>query len=123
MSRVALVFDDSLTVRKLVSRCLQQAGFEVMESANGKEALESAQKQPFALVVTDHNMPIMDGVEFVQSARDLEQHKFTPIVFLTTEGDNTKREGAKPAGVTAWTIKPFSPEKVLSVVNRVVGAS
>jgi two-component system chemotaxis response regulator CheY len=123
MSRVALVVDDSLTVRKLVSRCLQQAGFEVIEATNGKEALESAQKHPFALIVTDYNMPIMDGLEFVRSARDIEQHKFTPIVFLTTEGDTAKKDEAKAAGVTAWIIKPFSPEKVLSVVNRVVGAS
>lgn len=122
MSKSALVVDDSLTIRKLVGRCLQQAGFEVVEAPNGKEALDLAQKRPFSVIITDYNMPVMDGLEFVRGARDIEQHKFTPIIFLTTEVESDRKAQAQSSGVTAWIGKPFSPDKVMSVVNRVVPA-
>ena len=123
MSKVALVVDDSVTIRKLVSRSLQQAGFEVIEAGDGKEALAALEKRTVNVIITDYNMPVMDGLEFMRGARDTAQHKFTPIIFLTTEADAGKKEAARAAGVTAWVVKPFAPDKILSVVNRVVPTS
>jgi two-component system chemotaxis response regulator CheY len=122
VSKSALVVDDSVTIRKMVSRCLQQAGFETVDAANGKEALTALESHRVSVIITDFNMPVMDGLDFVQRVRESASHKFTPIVFLTTEVDPGKQAEARAAGITAWVIKPFTPDKVLSVVNRVVPA-
>lgn len=121
MSKQALVVDDSLVIRRMVAMALTAAGFEVALAANGKEALDKAQTQSFAIVITDLNMPVMDGLELIRGLRDIAAHKFTPIIFLTTETDSTKRDEAREAGATAWIQKPFQPEKILSVVNRIAG--
>ncbi len=123
MSRLALVVDDSIAMRKIVSRTLQGAGFSVVEAANGKEGLDALSKQVVNLIITDYNMPVMDGIEFMRGLRETEAHKFTPVIFLTTEVEETKRNEARAAGATAWLAKPFSPEKVLAVVNKVVPES
>ena len=119
MSKNALVVDDSLVIRKLVSQTVQGAGFAVVQAANGKEALELARGQAFALVITDLNMPVMNGLELIKELRAQPDHRFTPIVFLTTEVDEQLRAEARAAGATAWIQKPFHPEKVLSVVQRI----
>lgn len=123
MSRTALVVDDSVTIRKLVSRTLQQAGFEVLEAANGQEGLNAIKGRALSIIITDVNMPVMDGLEFIRGLRDTAEHRFTPVIFLTTEVEATKRDQAKAAGATGWLVKPFSPEKILSVVQRVVPAA
>ncbi|MCA9599529.1 MAG: response regulator [Myxococcales bacterium] len=121
MSNVALVVDDSRSIRMLVSKVLKQAGFEVMEAENGKDALAKlTEKSSVQLVITDLNMPVMDGLELIRAIRQDAQHKFTPVVFLTTESEEAKKEEAKSAGATGWIIKPFHPEKVMTVVRRVV---
>ena len=121
MSNVALVVDDSRSIRMLVSKVLKQAGFEVMEAENGQQACELAtEKSSVQLVITDLNMPVMDGLELIRAIRQDAQHKFTPVVFLTTESEEAKKEEAKSAGATGWIIKPFHPEKVMTVVRRVV---
>lgn len=122
MSRLALVVDDSLSMRKIVSRTLQGAGFEVVEAANGKEALDALAARTVNVVITDYNMPVMDGIEFMRGVRETEKDKFTPVIFLTTEIEDAKRDEARAAGATAWIAKPFSPEKILEVVNKVVPA-
>jgi two-component system chemotaxis response regulator CheY len=120
VSKVALVVDDSVTIRKLVSRSLQGAGFATVEAANGREGLDALERGPVTIIITDYNMPVMDGLEFVRGLRETEKHKFTPVIFLTTEIEGAKKAAALAAGVTAWVVKPFSPEKILSVVHRVV---
>ncbi|MDB4942180.1 MAG: Chemotaxis regulator - transmits chemoreceptor signals to flagelllar motor component CheY [Labilithrix sp.] len=121
MAKFALVVDDSMVIRKMVSMALQAAGFEVSQAANGQEALDKATAQPFNIVVTDLNMPVMNGLDFIRAVRGVAAHKFTPIVFLTTESDEKLREEARAAGATAWVQKPFQPEKIMSVVNRIAG--
>jgi two-component system chemotaxis response regulator CheY len=122
MSRLALVVDDSLSMRKIVSRTLQGAGFEVVEAANGKEGLDALAARTVNVVITDYNMPVMDGIEFMRGVRETEKDKFTPVIFLTTEIEDAKRDEARAAGATAWIAKPFSPEKILEVINKVVPA-
>ncbi len=120
MPKTVLIVDDSMVVRKLVSKTLTEAGFTIVEAPNGKEALEVAKKNAdLALVITDQNMPVMTGIEFIRELRQQASHKFTPVVFLTTESQETLRDEAREAGATAWIVKPFNPEKVLSVVQRI----
>jgi two-component system chemotaxis response regulator CheY len=120
MAKIVLVVDDSLVIRKLVTQTLKGAGFETIEAPNGKAGLELAKTHgELALVLTDQNMPVMSGLEFIQALRLEPAHKFTPVVFLTTEDDDQMRGDARAAGATAWIVKPFHPDKVLSVVNRI----
>lgn len=119
MSKTALVVDDSVTIRKLVGATLKKAGFEVVEAPNGAEGLARAKQGAFTLVITDLNMPVMDGIELIRALRAEPAYKFTPVVFLTTEIEESKRDDARAAGATAWVQKPFTPEKVLAVVQRI----
>lgn len=120
MTKLALVVDDSLVIRRLVGQTLKGAGFEVVEAANGADALVLAKAHgDIALVMTDQNMPKMSGIEFIQALRQEPGHKFTPVVFLTTESDDASRQTARDAGATAWIVKPFNPEKILAVVQRI----
>ena len=119
MSKTALVVDDSLSIRKLVARTLQQAGFSVLEAANGQEGLDRLKGQPVSLVITDLNMPVMDGLEFIRSLRDEPDHRFTSVVFLTTEVDEKHKLAARAVGATAWIVKPVHPEKVMTVVRKI----
>jgi two-component system, chemotaxis family, chemotaxis protein CheY len=120
VSRCVLIVDDSMTIRKLVSKVVLAAGFEVLEAGNGKEALERLQGRAVDLVITDLNMPVMDGLEFIRAVREDETRKFTPVVFLTTEIDETKKEQAREAGATGWIVKPFHPDKVMTLVRRIL---
>ncbi|AKU94039.1 Chemotaxis regulator - transmits chemoreceptor signals to flagelllar motor components CheY [Labilithrix luteola] len=119
MTKLALVVDDSMVIRKMVTATLKQLGFETVEAGNGKDALSVAQGKTLALVITDLNMPVMNGLEFIRELRADASHKFTPIVFLTTENENQIREDARAAGATAWVVKPFHPDKIISVIQRV----
>lgn len=118
MSR-ALVVDDSPTMRQMIGLALNRAGFEVTTAANGKEGLVSAAK-PFELIITDINMPEMDGIAFIQGVRQLTLHKFTPVLVLTTEASGQRKDQGRVAGATGWLTKPFDPEKLLAVVRKVV---
>jgi len=120
VTKLALVVDDSIVIRRLVGQTLRGAGFEVIEAANGADALGLAQSHAeITLVMTDQNMPKMSGVEFIHALRLEPSHKFTPVVFLTTESDDSMRQTAREAGATAWIVKPFNPEKLLAVVQRI----
>jgi two-component system chemotaxis response regulator CheY len=118
VSKVVLIVDDSVTIRMLVSKVLQAAGFEVLQAANGREGLDRLNGRAVTLVITDLNMPVMDGIEFIRALREDPNHKFTPVVFLTTESEASKKEEARAAGATGWIVKPFHPDKVMSVVHR-----
>lgn len=116
-----LAVDDSLSIRKSLSFILSQEGYEVVEAEDGVDALEKAQAEKFALIITDINMPRMDGIELTKQIRQTQGYKFTPIIALTTENQQEKMEEGKAAGATGWIVKPFTSEKLLAVVKKIVG--
>lgn len=120
MSRTALVVDDSTSMRSMVAFTLKQAGFSVVESANGQEALGALDRASVQLVITDLNMPVMDGISFIREARKRPALKFTPILMLTTEAGDAKKQEGRAAGATGWIVKPFNPEQLLGVVKKVL---
>ncbi|MCF6345162.1 MAG: response regulator [Thiomicrorhabdus sp.] len=115
-----LAVDDSKSMRQMVSMSLKSAGHDVTEAEDGAVALAIAQKEQFDLVVTDINMPNMNGIELVTALRAMPNYKFTPLLCLTTESSGDMKAKGKAAGATGWIVKPFSPEKLLSVISRVV---
>lgn len=116
-----LAVDDSASMRQMVAFTLKSAGHEVVEAVDGKNALDIAQKQSFNLVLTDVNMPNMDGLTLTKELRALPSFKFTPILILTTEAGGDKKTQGKAAGATGWLVKPFNPEQLLSTIKRVLG--
>jgi len=120
MGHCILTVDDSSTMRQMITFTLKGASFEVVEAGDGVEALEVAKGKKLSLIITDVNMPRMDGITLVQRLRALPEFKFTPILVLTTESDTSMKLRGKEAGATGWIVKPFSPEKLLDVVNKVL---
>ncbi len=120
MTKTALVVDDSMSIRQMVCFTLQSVGFETIEGVNGASALEVANQQPLDLVITDLNMPVMDGITLVKELRAQPTYKFTPILLLTTESQQEKKLEGKAAGATGWMVKPFNPDQLLEVVKKVV---
>ena len=120
MSPCILTVDDSSTMRQMITFTLKGANFDVIEAGDGVEALEVAPGKKLALIITDVNMPRMDGLTLVARLRALPEFKFTPILVLTTESDASMKQKGKEAGATGWIVKPFSPEKLLDVVNKVI---
>lgn len=121
MARTALTVDDSKTMRDMVSFTLKGAGFEIIEAEDGQQALDRLGSAAVDVVVTDLNMPVMNGFDLIRALRAKDQYKFTPILMLTTEGDDSKKAEGKAAGATGWVVKPFNPEKLVQVVNKVCG--
>ena len=121
MAKRVLTVDDSKSVRQLISFALQTEGYEVVEAADGREALELLENQRFDLIFTDLNMPVMDGIALIRSTRARPDCRFIPIVMLTTESADTRKQEGKEAGATGWIVKPFQPELLTSVVKRLVG--
>ncbi len=120
MSKTILTADDSASVRQVVTFTLKSAGYEVIEAADGQQAL-SKLTQPIHLVITDLNMPVLDGIGVIKGVRGSAQHKYVPIVVLTTESQESKKQEARAAGATGWIVKPFKPEQLLAVVKKVLG--
>ena len=116
-----LAVDDSASMRQMVSFTLKSAGHEVVEAVDGKNALDIAKKESFNLVITDVNMPNMDGLTLTKELRGLPNFKFTPILILTTEAGGDKKMQGKAAGATGWLVKPFNPDQLLSTIKRVLG--
>jgi two-component system chemotaxis response regulator CheY len=115
-----LAVDDSASMRQMVRFTLEGAGYKVVQAADGVEALELARNGPVDLVLTDVNMPRMDGIALVRELRSLDSYKFVPMLVLTTEsGQETKMRG-KQAGATGWIVKPFNPEQLLATIGRVL---
>ena len=115
-----LLVDDSTSMREMVSFTLREAGHDVSEAEDGVEALAFAKKTPVNLVITDVNMPNMDGITLTGELRTLDDYKFVPILILTTETGTAKKEQGKVAGATGWIEKPFDPDHLLATVNRVL---
>jgi len=119
MPRRILIVDDSKTMREMVSFTLKTGGFEIVEAEDGIKALELLAKTAVEAIITDINMPNMDGVTLVRRLRAQAKFKATPILILTTEGSDDKKQQGRSAGATGWIVKPFAPEKLLQVVNKV----
>lgn len=116
-----LAVDDSASMRQMVAVTLKAAGYEVVEAGDGAAALQLAKSKSFSLVLTDVNMPKMDGITLTRELRALPAYKFTPILTLTTESAVDKKQEGKAAGATGWLVKPFNPEQLISTVKRVLG--
>ncbi|MBR4450099.1 MAG: response regulator [Treponema sp.] len=116
-----LAVDDSVSIRKSISFILGQEGYEVVEAVDGNDGLAKARAEKFDLVITDINMPGMDGIELIKNLRQEASYKFTPLIALTTENQMSKMEEGKAAGATGWIVKPFVAEKLLAVVKKVTG--
>ncbi len=119
MSKRALVVDDSKTMRDMVTFTLKKEGFDVTEAEDGMGALDKSTSGAYDLVISDVNMPRMDGITLTQKLRQNGAFKATPILILTTEADANKKAAGKAAGATGWIVKPFDPDQLLGVVRRV----
>lgn len=120
MTRI-LAVDDSASMRQMVSFTLKGAGFDVREATDGVEALAIAKAEKFDLVLTDVNMPNMNGIELVKTLRQIDTYRFTPMLMLTTESASDMKMQGKQAGATGWIVKPFNPDQLLSTIKRVLG--
>jgi two-component system, chemotaxis family, chemotaxis protein CheY len=115
-----LTVDDSVSLRKLVANTLASAGHQVIEASNGADALTLLQGNTCNLIISDLNMPVMDGLTFIRHVRGLAQYKFVPILVLTTEMDPAKKKQAKDSGATGWLVKPFDPVQLLNTIRKVL---
>jgi len=121
MGKRILAVDDSTSMRQMVSFTLKGAGYDVTEAEDGQKALDIAKTTSFDMVLSDVNMPIMDGIQLIKELRMLPEFKFTPILMLTTESGTSKKMEGKQAGATGWIVKPFNPDQLLGTVKRVLG--
>lgn len=121
MAKKVLVVDDSAVIRQVEETVLVKAGYEVVSANGGKEALVKMETAAFNLVLTDLNMPDLDGVSLIKQVRASAKHRLTPIVMVTTESKDSKKQEGKSAGATAWMVKPFTPDQLLAVVKRILG--
>jgi two-component system chemotaxis response regulator CheY len=120
MLKKILVVDDSPSLRQIISIVLTTAGYDVIEAENGQQALEKLDGSKIHLAICDVNMPVMDGIEFVKNVKSMPNYRFLPIIMLTTEsGENRKQEG-RDAGVKAWVVKPFRPDQILNAVSKLI---
>lgn len=121
MSASLLVVDDSESVRQLLSFTLKDSGYNVTTASNGKEGLEKLEQSDVDMVITDLNMPLMNGMKFVEGIRARRESRFIPVVVVTTESLESKRQEARKAGVSGWITKPFHPDQLLDVIRKFVG--
>ncbi len=115
-----LAVDDSASMRQMVSFTLSGAGYDVTDAADGQQALNAAKQTTFDVVVSDVNMPVMDGITLIRELRKLPQYRTTPLLMLTTESAGNKKMEGKQAGATGWIVKPFNPEQLLKTIQRVI---
>lgn len=120
MAKTIMIVDDSASMRQLVSFAIKGAGHDLIAADNGKDALAKLGRGPIDLFITDVNMPEMDGIELIKQLRAMADYRFTPIVMLTTESQEAKKQEGKAAGASGWIVKPFRPEQLVSVVKRFV---
>ncbi|MBS0354917.1 MAG: response regulator [Proteobacteria bacterium] len=120
MAKTILVVDDSASLRQVVSIALKGAGYDVVEASDGKDALGKLDGRKVHLVISDVNMPNMDGITFVKEMKKLPSYKFTPVVMLTTENQEAKKAEGQAAGAKAWMVKPFAPAQMLNAVSKLI---
>ena len=121
MAKIIATVDDSASVRQMVTFTLTNAGYEVIEAVDGQDALTKLKGSRVHMVLTDLNMPNLNGIELIRALRADPAFKFTPMVLLTTESQPEKKQEGKAAGATGWIVKPFKPEKLLAVLKKLVG--
>lgn len=119
MAKIVLTVDDSKTIRNMLLMTLRAAGFETLQAEDGIEGLEVLENATPDVIVTDINMPRLDGFGFIEGVRKIEKHRAIPILVLTTESDAEKKNRAREAGATGWIVKPFDPQKLVSAIERV----
>ena len=120
MAKTILIVDDSASLRQVVSISLKGAGYDVIEACDGRDALTKLDGRKIHLMISDVNMPNMDGLSFVKAAKQLPAYKFTPIVMLTTEASDARKAAGQAAGARAWIVKPFQPATVLNAVSKLI---
>lgn len=120
MSKTIITVDDASTIRKMVSFTLQPTGHRIIEAADGAEALNLVRTEKVDLILSDINMPNMNGIEFTKQVRTLPQYNTTPIILLTTESEAQKKAEGKAAGASGWIVKPFKQDQLLALVNKVL---
>jgi two-component system, chemotaxis family, chemotaxis protein CheY len=120
MAKTIMIVDDSASLRQVVGIALRGAGYDVLEASDGKDALGKLKGQKVHLMISDVNMPNMDGISFVKAVKQMPAYKFTPVVMLTTESQDAKKKEGQEAGAKAWVLKPFKPEQMIGVVQKLV---
>jgi len=120
MAKTILIVDDSASIRQVVGLTLKGAGYEVIDAVDGKDALTKLDGRKINLIISDVNMPNMDGIAFVKEMKTKPAYKFTPVIMLTTEGSETKKRDGQAAGAKAWVVKPFQPAQMLDAVSKLI---
>jgi two-component system, chemotaxis family, chemotaxis protein CheY len=118
MGKTIMVVDDSASMRQVVGIALKGAGYEVIEGKDGKDAIAKLTGQKVHLIISDVNMPVMDGLTFLKQVKQMPNYKFTPIIMLTTESEEAKKREGQAAGARAWVVKPFKQEQLLAAVQK-----
>ncbi|MCL2635770.1 MAG: response regulator [Betaproteobacteria bacterium] len=121
MAKNVLAVDDSASIRQMLSFTLKSVGYDVVEAIDGLDGLEKARAHAVDLVLTDQNMPRMDGLALIRALREMPQYASTPILMLTTESSEAMKSQGRAAGATGWLVKPFDPQKLIEVVRKVIG--
>jgi two-component system chemotaxis response regulator CheY len=121
MAKSIMIVDDAASMRGLVAMSLKNAGYDVTQASDGKDAVTQLSGKKVDLVVTDLNMPNMNGIDLIKNLKANPKHKFTPIIMLTTESEDSKKQEGQRAGAKAWIVKPFKPETLVGVVKKIIG--
>ena len=120
MGKKIMTVDDSASIRQMVGFTLRNAGYDVIESEDGQEALDVLEKESVDMLITDLNMPNVDGIKLIKEVRQRESTKYIPIIMLTTESQDDKKKQGREAGATGWIVKPFRPDQLINVVTKVL---
>jgi two-component system chemotaxis response regulator CheY len=120
MSKTIMIVDDSTTMRQVVSIALKGAGYTVLEGCDGRDALSKLTGQKVHLIISDVNMPNLDGISFVKELKARPEYRFTPVIMLTTESSDDKKALGQAAGAKAWVVKPFKPDQILGAVSKLI---
>lgn len=122
MAKTILAVDDSGSIRQMVAFSLKAAGYDVVQAVDGQDGLDKAKEKTVDLVLTDQNMPIMDGLTLIKNLRELGSYQKVPILMLTTESSDEMKAKGKAAGANGWLVKPFDPKRLIEVVQKVIGS-
>ncbi len=122
MAKTILAVDDSGSLRQMVAFSLKAAGYDVVQAVDGQDGLNKAKEKTVDLVLTDQNMPIMDGLTLIKHLRELSSYQKVPILMLTTESSDEMKAKGKAAGANGWLVKPFDPKRLIEVVQKVIGS-
>ena len=118
MAKTIMIVDDSASMRRVVGIALKGAGYDVLEGVDGKDALSKLTGQKVHMIISDVNMPVMDGIAFLKAVKQMPAYKFTPVIMLTTESAEEKKREGQASGARAWVVKPFQPEQLINAVQR-----